>query len=323
MLILHHYTTSLLLIGLIASNILESKSFSFVRKAKWGIECNHVKDSSNINKAAAVATAAFQGRFKMSSSADEENTPVEQPDDRIDVTQDPRLYRIKLPRAPGIEWGTDLSFSFVYVRNLEPGGPASLSNVVSKGDQICELRPISNGDDDDGEGLATVPLLGASFDVVMTSFASLSKKVKDVELVFFKGSKEELIDLCQGNEGKSSQNDDDTITITAIVNKGSSDEMTKIIKTKKGANLRQTLVDNDINVYQSFTRWTNCKGKQLCGTCIVDIKDGGVNTNRKSMDEASTLRENPDSYRLSCVTFAYGDVTVETFPPIEAAQWTR
>jgi hypothetical protein len=41
------------------------------------------------------------------------------------------------------------------------------------------------------------------------------------------------------------------------------------------------------------------------------------------MDEASTLRENPDSYRLSCVTFAYGDVTVETFPPINAAQWTR
>jgi hypothetical protein len=48
-----------------------------------------------------------------------------------------------------------------------------------------------------------------------------------------------------------------------------------------------------------------------------------MNTNRKSMDEGSTLRENPDSYRLSCVTFAYGDVTVETFPPINPAQWTR
>jgi ferredoxin len=78
-----------------------------------------------------------------------------------------------------------------------------------------------------------------------------------------------------------------------------------------------------VNVYQSVTRWTNCKGKQLCGTCIVNVSDGASNTNRKSMDEASTLRENPDSYRLSCVTFAYGDVTVETFPPISAAQWTR
>ncbi|KAK1741818.1 hypothetical protein QTG54_007391 [Skeletonema marinoi] len=65
------------------------------------------------------------------------------------------------------------------------------------------------------------------------------------------------------------------------------------------------------------------QGKQLCGTCIVNIVDGAGNTNRKSLDEGSTLRENPESYRLSCVSFAYGDITVETFPPIEAAQWTR
>lgn len=32
-----------------------------------------------------------------------------------------------------------------------------------------------------------------------------------------------------------------------------------------GANLRDFLTENDINVYQSVTRWTNCKGKQLCG----------------------------------------------------------
>lgn len=32
-----------------------------------------------------------------------------------------------------------------------------------------------------------------------------------------------------------------------------------------GANLRDFLTENGINVYQSVTRWTNCKGKQLCG----------------------------------------------------------
>ena len=37
-------------------------------------------------------------------------------------------------------------------------------------------------------------------------------------------------------------------------------------------------------------------------------------TNRKSLDEASTLRENPDSYRLSSVPLAYGDVTVQLRP---------
>lgn len=37
------------------------------------------------------------------------------------------------------------------------------------------------------------------------------------------------------------------------------------LKAPSGANLRNLLTDNGINVYQSITRWTNCKGKQLCG----------------------------------------------------------
>lgn len=264
----------------------------------------------------------------MSSSSPEENNEDDtssNDETRIDTSVDPRLYRIKLNRATGIEWGTDLSFSFVYVRDMEPGGYAFMTGKIDKGDQICELCPVSDDSSNEEDESNVVPLLGASFDSVMTSFATLPKKVKEVELVFFKGTKDELIDLCSNNNDSSNDDnrDKDTITITAIVKKGTNEEYTKIIKTKKGANLRQTLVDNEINVYQSFTRWTNCKGKQLCGTCIVNMQQGSESTNRKSMDEASTLRENPDSYRLSCVTFVYGDVTVETFPPIEAAQWTR
>ena len=38
-----------------------------------------------------------------------------------------------------------------------------------------------------------------------------------------------------------------------------------------GTNLRQLLVGNGINVYRSLTKWTNCNGKQRCGTCIVDV----------------------------------------------------
>ena len=58
----------------------------------------------------------------------------------------------------------------------------------------------------------------------------------------------------------------ETITITVIQNKGSPQEELKRLKAPVGVNVRQYLVDNDINVYQSLTRWTNCKGKQLCGT---------------------------------------------------------
>lgn len=157
----------------------------------------------------------------------------------------------------------------------------------------------------------------------MSSFAQLDKRISEVDLVFFRGTKEELIKACKGETATGE--DDEEIILTVNEREKNSGTVTnrKIIKAKKGVNVRQVLIDNGINVYQSLTRWTNCKGKQLCGTCIVNVSNGAQNTNRKSIDEISTLRENPESYRLSCITFAYGDVTVETFPPVNAAQWTR
>lgn len=259
----------------------------------------------------AIAYPQHPSRLFGAAESEESTDPLG--DGRIDLSVDNRLYRIRLPRAPGIEWGTDLSFAFVYVRDLDPTGPALMSGQVSKGDQLCELIPVK-------EGGKPVNLLGASFDTVMGSFASLDKTTRDVDLVFFKGTKEELKAACEGGgDGKEKEK----ITVTVIQDKGSPNEKVVTLQAAPGVNLRQLLVDNNINVYQSVTRWTNCKGKQLCGTCIVNIAEGLSNTNWKSMDEASTLRENPESYRLSCVAFAYDDVTVETFPPIQASQWTR
>ena len=255
------------------------------------------------------------------SSKEDDGVSSAETEAAIDTTVDERLYRIRLPRAPGIEWGTDLSFSFVYVRELEPSGAADISGKIEVGDQLCELRPVLTDEDAVNEGAGrAISLIGAPFDTVMSAFATLSKSVREVDLVFFRGTKDELKELCTGT---AASGEAETITITVIQNKGSKDETVRTITAKAGCNIREVLVEEGINVYQSVTRWTNCKGKQLCGTCIVNVSDGGINTNRKSMDEASTLRENPDGYRLSCVTFAYGDVTVETFPPIKAAQWTR
>ena len=187
---------------------------------------------------------------------------------------------------------------------------------IKIGDQLCELIPVSNKPTEE-----PINLIGTSFDMVMSTFANLDRTVTEVDLVFFRGTKKELKELCA--DGTGTAIDPDTITVTVIQNKGAKDERTVKLTAPAGVNVRELLVNNNINVYQSVTRWTNCKGKQLCGTCIVNITDGSIQTNRKSMDESSTLRENPDSYRLSCITFAYGDITVETFPPIKAAQWTR
>jgi ferredoxin len=248
-----------------------------------------------------------------------QNDPVED-SNKIDVSVDERLYRVRISRAPGIDWGTDLSFSFVYVREMDPTGQASLLGMINKNDQLCEMIPVTTKPKDNAANAKPINLLGASFDFVMTSFASLDRTVSEMDLVFFRGNKQELKALCNGEAVKSEV---ETVTITVIQNKGSPQEELKRLQAPVGVNVRQYLVDNGINVYQSLTRWTNCKGKQLCGTCIVNVADGIPNTNWKSMDEASTLRSNPDSYRLSCVTFAHGDITVETFPPVNADQWTR
>ena len=263
-------------------------------------------------------------KFKFQLHSQNSNENVEK-DEGIDVSSHPKLYKIRLPRAPGIEWGTDLSFSFVYVRDLEPSGPARLSGLVSKGDQICQLQPVFLDNDDESKSYPPINLVGTSFDTVMNSFATLEKNIQVVDLVFFKGTKEELIAAAKENSSSdgNSDTDDDTITITVVENKDSSNEKITTFQAKQGCNVRNELINRGINVYQSITRFTNCKGKQLCGTCIVNMKEGGMFTNRKSMDEESTLRENPDSYRLACVTFAYGDITVETYPPVNKAQWTR
>jgi ferredoxin len=260
---------------------------------------------------------------------DPRSTPQPRP---IDTSFDDRLYRVRLSRAAGIEWGTDLSFTFVYVRALDPSGDAAASGQVSVGDQLCELRPVvlemestaaatsADSKDQDNHVPPFVNLIGAPFDMVMTAFAEMDRSVREVDLVFFRGTKNELKTLASSNGAAS---DRDTITVTVIAQKGGPDEAVTTLTAPAGVNVRQLLVDNGINVYQSVTRWTNCKGKQLCGTCIVNMRQGLEYTNRKSIDEASTLRENPDSYRLACVTFAYDDITVETFPPVAASQWTR
>lgn len=82
----------------------------------------------------------------------------------IDLNEHPALYRVRISRRTGIEWGTDLSFAFVYVRELEPGGAADLTGKVKKGDQICELRPVRALDNTDDVLRAPTNLIGATFD---------------------------------------------------------------------------------------------------------------------------------------------------------------
>ena len=87
------------------------------------------------------------------------------------------------------------------------------------------------------------------------------------------------------------------------------------MEEKAGANLRDSLRRNGIEVYNvAQGRFTNCNGKNLCGTCVVDVLQGAQFTNSKSIDEEASLRKMPPSYRLSCCVNVYGDIVVRTRP---------
>ena len=214
----------------------------------------------------------------------------------IDESGDGIAYNVTLGRSPGIDWGADLSFRWIYVVGLDPGGDAALSGKVELGDYII--------------GIGNTSTIAADFDFVITS---LTKVKEETEFTFFRGSKEQLMG------GPVPEPSDLSCTVT--VKQEGKDDIALVCPG--GTNLRQLLVSNGINVYRSLTRWTNCNGNQRCGTCIVNIDEGMEQCSRKALDEEAVLAENPESYRLSCITSVYGDVTVTVQSPVGAAQWTR
>jgi len=190
--------------------------------------------------------------------------------------------------AAGIEWGTDLSFKGVYVRDVEPGSPSAVAGV-EKGDQLVAVNGTQAFD--------------RTFDQVMAMRAA------DVKFEFFRGSRTQLL------ESFGLRRETATDVTVTVLDESSGRVLTEI-KAARGANLRELLVGAGMDVYRGSTKYLNCRGKQLCGTCIVDVRDGADQTNRKSNDEFATLnlQNTQPSCRLSCVTFVYGDVQVSLQP---------
>lgn len=240
---------------------------------------------------------------------------------------DPRLVTVSLDRVTGIDFGCDLSLRWPYVLAFTPGGAAERQGELRIGDQLLAVQ---------GDSVIGQPIASAMERVAAAEGG-------EIEMLFFRGSRESLQALCAVAQGPA------TISLT-VQRAGQADQVrvriapfprgasrrrhsyagadnwpgpAQTFEVPYGSNLRDELVSRGVNVYQSVTRWTNCNGKQLCGTCIVDLVQGIEGCTRRSVDEASTLRENPETYKLACITNLYGDVTVKVLPKIGAAQWTR
>ncbi|HXY34117.1 MAG TPA: 2Fe-2S iron-sulfur cluster-binding protein [Planctomycetaceae bacterium] len=100
----------------------------------------------------------------------------------------------------------------------------------------------------------------------------------------------------------------------------------KTIEVPEGANLRKEALRAGIELYPGVHKIFNCHGFRQCGSCRVLIKKGQENVSRQSLYEKFRLIFFPDTtfarighekeLRLSCATKVFGDIEVETQPPI-------
>lgn len=81
-----------------------------------------------------------------------------------------------------------------------------------------------------------------------------------------------------------------------------------------GANLRQVLLENQVDLYNGQARLINCHGIGTCGTCAVAIYGEVSEVNRRDRIRRSLPPHIPQrDLRLACQTKVLGDITVTKF----------
>ncbi len=88
----------------------------------------------------------------------------------------------------------------------------------------------------------------------------------------------------------------------------------KTFECDRGANLRQVLLKNGIDLYNGGAKAINCRGIGTCGTCAV-LVDGEVSEpNWRDKTRRSLPPHDPaKNLRLACQTQVLGDVKVTKF----------
>lgn len=104
------------------------------------------------------------------------------------------------------------------------------------------------------------------------------------------------------------------------------------IEVPAGANLRDCLRREGVEVYQGLTRYVNCFGHGTCGECRILVKKGSENLSSKGLMEKATLFRmlstigHENEMRLSCQCAVNGDVEIETVPEMNISGetfWTK
>jgi len=88
----------------------------------------------------------------------------------------------------------------------------------------------------------------------------------------------------------------------------------KIISCDTGANLRQVLLKNNVNVHNGNASIINCRSIGTCGTCAVEIEGKVSQPQWREKARLSAPPHSPNSQkRLSCQVKVLGDIKVTKY----------
>lgn len=129
---MHHH---LVLCIILACLVLFSQSFVQLRTK------NHATSQALFRKSRLFAKKDF-------------SPPKPSNEDESSVAEQGLTYTVEMSKTAGISWGTDISFRWVYVFDLEPQGEAAGTKLINKGDYII--------------GVGNSSLIAQDFDYVLT-----------------------------------------------------------------------------------------------------------------------------------------------------------
>lgn len=101
----------------------------------------------------------------------------------------------------------------------------------------------------------------------------------------------------------------------------------KTIECESGANLRQVLLKNGIDLYNGGSTVINCHGVGTCGTCSVEIEGEVSPLEWREKTRLSLPPHNPGkSRRLACQARVLGDLRITKHAGFwgqdDSVQWT-
>lgn len=88
----------------------------------------------------------------------------------------------------------------------------------------------------------------------------------------------------------------------------------KTFECDRGANLRQVLLENGVELYNGLSAAINCQGHGTCGTCAIEVE--GEVTQAKWLEKTrrSLVPHSQErNLRLACQTEVLGDIRITKF----------